>query len=64
MATTSGRPRHCVYCPEPSADACVRVQEPEHDGAHIYAHRECAKQRGKPLRYIFIPEAAPAGEHR
>ncbi|MFF7851943.1 hypothetical protein ACFZDF_30790 [Streptomyces sp. NPDC007910] len=56
----SGRP--CTYCPEPGADVCVRTQRDDAGGAHIYAHRECADERGVIPLYVFTDE--PAGTAR
>ena len=52
------RGRACVYCPEPDADCCVRVQRSNEGGAHIYAHRTCASERGVIPLYVFVDEPA------
>ena len=51
--------RTCTYCLAPGADACVRVQKPEHGGAHVYAHRSCARARAVPTWYVFLDERSP-----
>lgn len=57
---TRGRP--CTYCPEPGADVCVRVlADNSGPGAHVYAHRACAADRGVVPMYSFI-DTSTAGE--
>jgi hypothetical protein len=63
MPTRSRRPRLCAYCPEPGADACIGTQRNEDGGAHIYAHRTCAADRGVPPLYVFTDEQ-PTGVPR
>ncbi len=49
--------RHCTYCPEPEANACVRTT----DGAHIYAHKDCARKRNVVPLYVFTDESSRNG---
>ncbi|MFJ6578353.1 hypothetical protein ACIQMY_20580 [Streptomyces sp. NPDC091368] len=59
MATTSGRPRPCNFCPEPDADVCIRAHRSESgDITHVYAHRECADDRGVLPLYVYIASGA------
>lgn len=55
--------RHCTYCPEPDADACVRARSDEEGGDHVYAHQACAADRKVPTLYVFTDEQ-PAGAPR
>ncbi|MFJ4870516.1 hypothetical protein [Streptomyces sp. NPDC088757] len=52
--------RACTYCPEPDADVCVRTRRDESGGAHVYAHRECAAERGVIPLYVFTDGPKPA----
>ncbi|MFG3349482.1 hypothetical protein ACGF1Z_31045 [Streptomyces sp. NPDC048018] len=42
--------RRCAFCPEPDADACIRVQQ---DGRHVLAHRACAARKQVDTLYVF-----------
>lgn len=47
----------CAYCPEPGADVCVRVHVTSSgSGLSVYAHEECAAERGTPVLYRVLPE--------
>lgn len=47
--------RHCVYCPQPGADVCVRMLESgSGPGSSVLAHRACAEQRGVPVLYTLM----------
>lgn len=66
MATTSGRRRHCNFCPSgEDADTCIRSHRSETgEITHVYAHADCAEQRGALPLYVFAPETAQVGEPR
>ncbi len=53
--------RDCTYCPAPGADVCVRVHvQSSGSGLSVYAHAACAAERGQPVLYRLLPEAAAA----
>ncbi|MFE5514928.1 hypothetical protein ACFQ9J_30795 [Streptomyces sp. NPDC056529] len=54
--------RDCAYCPEPGADACVRVTAPEAGSVHVFAHRKCARDRGVSWWYVITDADEPQSE--
>ncbi len=52
----TGRP--CAYCSEPDADVCVRMHaSPSGAGTSVYAHEDCAQDRGVPVLYRYTEPA-------
>ncbi|MCX5396741.1 hypothetical protein [Streptomyces sp. NBC_00102] len=50
--------RECRYCPKPGADVCVRTHGTgSGSGTAVFAHAECAEQRGVQVLYRVLPEA-------
>ncbi|MFE5658391.1 hypothetical protein ACFQ9H_19640 [Streptomyces sp. NPDC056517] len=57
---SASRPRrHCQFCPESNADACIRTQPSKDGDVHIYAHKACAEARGVRWLYVFTTEPSP-----